>query len=181
MYLLMFFISLSVLFYFSRGIEKSNKYAYKTMRINSPVFENGEIIPVKYTCDGQDISPPLEWYDFPEDTKSFVLICRDPDAPRKVWVHWVIYNLSRHITHLKENIPKIEELPNGAVQGKNDFGKIGYGGPCPPGGLHHYEFKIFALNIHLNLEAGLNSFEILSMIDGHILAEGKLVGKYKRH
>lgn len=108
------------------------------MEIRSSAFKEGDIISGKYTCDNIDISPPLEWSQVPDHTKTFALICDDPDAPMGTWVHWVLFNLPRNVLKLSENVPKLEVLKNGARQGKNDFGKIGYGGPCPPSGTHRY-------------------------------------------
>jgi len=150
------------------------------IRITSSSFEECGFIPTKYTCDDVDISPPLEWSGIPEGTKELALICDDPDAPMGTWVHWVMYNLPPNVQTLPENIPPIKELENGTTQGSNDFHKIGYGGPCPPGGTHRYFFKIYALDTELNLEPGKTKAELLKSIEGHILAEGQLMGKYKR-
>ncbi|MBI2486098.1 MAG: YbhB/YbcL family Raf kinase inhibitor-like protein [Deltaproteobacteria bacterium] len=138
------------------------------------------MIPKKYTCDGPNISPPLSWDSVPGGTKSLALICDDPDAPRGTWVHWVIFNLPANMNDLTENIPPQQTLPNGAKQGRNDFGKIGYGGPCPPGGTHRYYFKLCALDEEINLEPGTTKAELLKAMDGHTLAKGQLMGKYKR-
>lgn len=150
------------------------------MKIKSTAFENGAMIPRKYTCDGQNISPSLVWSDFPSETKSFVIICDDPDAPSKVWVHWVIYNIPKNITSLEEDLPDLKVLTNGAIQGKNDFGAIGYGGPCPPSGTHRYYFKIFAIDTTLNLGPGLKKDQVLNEIESHILGVGELMGRYSR-
>jgi Raf kinase inhibitor-like YbhB/YbcL family protein len=152
----------------------------KAMKLISTAFDEGAMIPEKYTCDDIDISPPLNWSSVPEGTKSFAIICDDPDAPMGTWVHWVIYNLPANINELSENVPDLDILPNGVKQGKNDFGKIGYGGPCPPGGTHRYYFKIYALNEEFNIEAGITKSELLKAIEGHILSEGQLMGRYKR-
>jgi len=150
------------------------------IRIMSAAFEEGGKIPRKYTCDGADISPPLGWTSVPEGTKSLALISDDPDAPLGTWVHWVIFNLPPNIKELPENVPPQMELKNGAKQGKNDFRKIGYGGPCPPGGVHRYYFKLYALDKVLNLEAGATKAQLLKAMEGHILADGQLMGKYER-
>ncbi len=150
------------------------------MEIKSPAFEAGGLIPPKYTCDGQDISPPLSWTNVPDHTKSLALICDDPDAPMGTWVHWVIFNLPADLKELPENTPFQKTLQNGAKQGKNDFRKIGYGGPCPPSGTHRYFFKLYALDTALNLEAGITKADLLKAMEGHILAESPLMGKYKR-
>ncbi|MCH7974794.1 MAG: YbhB/YbcL family Raf kinase inhibitor-like protein [Bacteroidetes bacterium] len=150
------------------------------MEILSSAFDEGEMIPEKYTCDDIDISLPLKWSSIPEGTKTFAIICDDPDAPMGTWVHWVIYNLPADINELSENIPPSEILTNGAKQGRNDFGKIGYGGPCPPGGTHRYYFKVYALSKELMVESGITKSELLKAMEGHILSEGKLMGRYKR-
>jgi Raf kinase inhibitor-like YbhB/YbcL family protein len=150
------------------------------MKISSSAFKEGEMIPKKYTCDDINISPPLEWSLAPEGTKTFALICDDPDAPMGTWVHWVIFNLPAKTNQLSENIPSKEVLPDGAKQGKNDFGRVGYGGPCPPAGIHRYYFKIYALDDELDLKAGVTKAELLKAMDGHILAEAQLMGRYKR-
>ena len=150
------------------------------IKITSSAFEEGGFIPAKYTCDGADVSPPLQWDAVPEGTKSVALICDDPDAPMGTWVHWVLFNLPSDAKELAENIPAEETLPNGAKQGVNDFGRIGYGGPCPPGGTHRYFFKIYALDTEVGLEAGADKRQLLKAMEGHILEQGQLVGKYKR-
>ncbi len=150
------------------------------IKITSSAFVEGGLIPAKYTCDGADVSPPLQWDAVPEGTKSIALICDDPDAPMGTWVHWVLFNLPSDAKELAENIPAEETLPNGAKQGVNDFGRIGYGGPCPPGGTHRYFFKIYALDTEVGLEAGADKRQLLKAMEGHILEQGQLVGKYKR-
>ncbi len=150
------------------------------MELRSPAFKEGEFIPSKYTCDGPDVSPPLEWSDVPEGVQSFALINDDPDAPVGTWVHWVIYDIPGNITMLPENLPKTEMLNNGAIQGRNDFRRIGYGGPCPPGGIHRYYFKLYALKRKLNLKPGKTKSELLKAMEGLILAEAYLMGRYKR-
>jgi len=151
------------------------------MQVTSSAFQAGQAIPAKYTCEGADISPPLEWSGVPASAKSLALICDDPDAPGGTWVHWVLYDLPATITELREATETKEELPNGARQGRNDFKQIGYGGPCPPkGGTHRYYFKIYALDIELNLKSGATKSEVENAMKGHILAEGKLMGTYQR-
>ncbi len=150
------------------------------IKITTRAFEPGGKIPGKYTCDGLDVSPPLAWTSVPEGTKTFALICDDPDAPMGTWVHWVLFNLPADIQELPENIPPERELESGAKQGMNDFRKIGYGGPCPPGGTHRYYFKIYALDTELDLEVGATKRELLKAMEGHILAEGQLMGRYER-
>jgi Raf kinase inhibitor-like YbhB/YbcL family protein len=150
------------------------------IQIKSMAFEEGGMIPKKYTCDGPNVSPSLSWDSIPEGTKSLALICDDPDAPGGTWVHWVIFNIPANIKELTENIPPQKTISIGAKQGRNDFGQIGYGGPCPPGGTHRYYFKLYALDKEINLEAGSTKAQLLNAIEGHMLAEGRLMGKYKR-
>jgi Raf kinase inhibitor-like YbhB/YbcL family protein len=150
------------------------------IKVMSPAFEEGGLIPSKYTCDGADISPPLQWETVPEGAKSIALINDDPDAPMGTWVHWVLFNLPAETKELAENIPPDGTLPSGARQGTNDFRKIGYGGPCPPRGTHRYFFKIYALDAQVDLPAGATKSQLLKAMEGHILAQGQLIGKYKR-
>ena len=150
------------------------------IKITSTAFADGGMIPAKYTCDGVDVSPPLQWDAVPEGAKTIALICDDPDAPMGTWVHWVLFNLPAETLNLAENIPADKTLPNGAKQGTNDFRKIGYGGPCPPGGTHRYFFKLYALDAEMDLDAGADKDQLLKAMEGHILGKGKLIGKYKR-
>ncbi|GAB4372986.1 MAG: YbhB/YbcL family Raf kinase inhibitor-like protein [Calditrichia bacterium] len=151
-----------------------------SITLTSPAFAEGGMIPAKYTCDGPDVSPPLNWENLPDGTKSIALICDDPDAPMGTWVHWVIFNIPPSEKSLPENVAKTERLDNGAIQGKNDFRRIGYGGPCPPGGTHRYYFKIYALRSMLDLKPGATKKELLEAMKGLVLGEGQLMGKYKR-
>jgi len=150
------------------------------MKLNSLAFNDGDMIPDKYTCDGTDISPPLEWRLVPENTKSIALICDDPDAPVGTWVHWVYYDIPSNTKGLPENITPQENPDSGGKQGTNDFLNIGYGGPCPPGGTHRYYFKIYALDAILNLPAGIDKKQLLKAMKGHIIGQAQLMGKYKR-
>lgn len=150
------------------------------IKIKSTAFEEGGMIPKKYTCDGRDVSPPLAWNSVPEGTKSLALICDDPDAVMRTWVHWVLFNIPADTRELSENIPPQKTLTDGAKQGINDFRKIGYGGPCPPGGTHRYYLKLYALDTEINLEAGATKEQLMRAMEGHILAEGKIMGKYQR-
>ncbi|GAB4344121.1 MAG: YbhB/YbcL family Raf kinase inhibitor-like protein [Candidatus Abyssubacteria bacterium] len=151
-----------------------------TMNISSNAFKNGTTIPKKYTCEGEDVSPPLSWSAPPNGTKSIVLICDDPDAPVGTWVHWVLFGLSPDTTSLPEGVPA-QETAQGATQGRNDFGNLGYGGPCPPPGpAHRYFFKLYAIDKELNLKPGATKAEVMKAIEGHILAEAQLMGKYGR-
>lgn len=151
------------------------------IKITSTAFDEGGMIPSKYTCDGEDISPPLKWDSVPEGTKSITLISDDPDAPMGTWVHWVLYNLPADKQELPENFPGDETLPDGTRQGLTDFDKTGYGGPCPPSGTHRYYFKIYALDTKIDATAVLHKKGLLKEMEGHILAQGQLMGKYKRH
>jgi Raf kinase inhibitor-like YbhB/YbcL family protein len=149
--------------------------------LTSSAFKQNESIPREYTCDGSDISIPLKWKDSPAGTKSFALIADDPDAPRGTWVHWVIYNLPADTQELSAGIAHGDSLQNGARQGKNDFGKIGYGGPCPPSGpSHRYFFKLYALDQATNLKPKATKQQLLDAMKGHVLQETQLIGTYKR-
>lgn len=150
------------------------------IQLTSSVFENEGMIPSKYSCDGDDISPPLSWSSMPEGTQTVALIADDPDAPMGTFVHWVLFNLPANVQELPEDVPSDKKLDNGALQGTNDFKKIGYGGPCPPGGTHRYYFKIYALDTELDLKAGATKKDLLNAMEGHILAQGQLMGKYQR-
>jgi Raf kinase inhibitor-like YbhB/YbcL family protein len=149
--------------------------------ISSSSFPNGGEIPRKYTCDGADISPELSWTQPPPGTRSFALIADDPDAPGGTWTHWIVFDLSLQTTHLAEGAAKTDELPGGARQGRNDFRKIGYGGPCPPpGNPHRYFFKLFALDQPLGLSPGATRQQVEKAMQGHILGQTQWVGKYGR-
>jgi hypothetical protein len=169
-------------FYPGAGPANSTTTGEKEMKIEikSPAFEEGGMIPRQYTCDGKDASPPLTWGALPTGTKSLALICDDPDAPMGTWVHWVLFNIPADIKTLPENIPSQKKLEIGAKQGQNDFRNIGYGGPCPPGGTHRYYFKLYALDTELNLDLGITKAQLLKAMEGHVLAEGQLMGRYKR-
>lgn len=150
------------------------------MQITSVAFKDGEDIPQKYTCDGDDVSPPLEWSATPEETKTLTIICDDPDAPMGTWVHWVVFNIPGDMVGLPESIPPERKMDNGAIQGMNDFKKIGYGGPCPPSGTHRYFFKIYALDAELDLAFGATKSHVLLSMEGHVLDEAHLMGTYRR-
>jgi len=152
-----------------------------TLTVSSSAFQEGDKIPTKYTCEGQDISPPLAWSEPPAGTKSLALIVDDPDAPGGAFTHWVLFNLPPQTTELAEAMPAQAELPSGARQGKTDFGRAGYGSPCPPPGRpHRYQFTVYALDQTLDLKAGASKGELLSAMSGHILAQGRLTGLYQR-
>jgi len=149
--------------------------------VSSPAFQEGDRIPAKYTCQGQDISPPLAWSQPPVGTQSFALIVDDPDAPGGAFTHWVLFNIPSDSCELPEAVPAQAQLPSGALQGKNDFGRIGYAGPCPPPGRpHRYQFTLYALDQPLDLEAGVSKKQLLSAMQGHIITQGQLTGTYQR-
>jgi Raf kinase inhibitor-like YbhB/YbcL family protein len=151
------------------------------IQLTSSVFAEGQIIPKQHTADGSNTSPPLTWSGLPEGTQSIALICDDPDAPRGIWVHWVLFNLPAEVSDLAEGVSPRGALPDGTQQGKNDFGKIGYGGPAPPKGKpHRYFFKIYAVDKVLDLAAGSTKEQLLAALKGHVLADGQLMGKYAR-
>jgi len=151
-----------------------------TIRVWSTAFEEDGIIPRQFTCDGEDISPPLSWDGVPEQAQSLVLIADDPDAPTGTWVHWVIYDLPATMSNLSEHVPSQKVIRTIGRHGITDFGRVGYGGPCPPTGTHRYFFKLYALDTRLNLEAGKTKSEVELAMQGHILAQGQLMGRYRR-
>ena len=147
--------------------------------VASSAFEEGGAIPARYTCDGLDVSPPLSWGPVPDGTRSLALIADDPDAPSGTFVHWVIYNLPPDTRHLPEDVPNLETLSSGASQGVNGAGRVGYMGPCPPGSTHRYFFKVYALDTELDLR-GATKEDLVGVMEGHLLAEGRLMGTYRR-
>jgi len=151
-----------------------------TLQITSTAFSEGGMIPKPYTCDGTDVSPDLSWTGVPEDTKSLALICDDPDAPVGTWVHWVLFNIPAGEKGIPAEVAPEATLPNGAKHGSNDFRRLGYGGPCPPGGTHRYFFKLYALDTVLSLGSGATKAQVEEAMQGHILAETQLMGNYKR-
>jgi Raf kinase inhibitor-like YbhB/YbcL family protein len=149
------------------------------MEITSVAFQEGGTIPTQYTCDGQNKSPALSWSGVPEGTQSFALILYDSDAPAGTFTHWVIFNIPADTLELAAAISTTSQLPSGALQGRNDFGSIGYSGPCPPpGASHHYHFVVYALDLTLDLSAGASKAQVLSAMQGHILAQAELIGLY---
>ena len=152
-----------------------------TIQISSSAFSEGQPIPKEYTCEGADVSPPLTWANVPEGVKSLALICDDPDAPVGTWVHWVLYNLPPETRELGDSVSTKPVLDNGARQGITDFKRPGYGGPCPPPGKpHRYFFKLYALDTALDLKEGATKKDVEKAMQGHILAQGQLMGTYKR-
>jgi hypothetical protein len=155
--------------------------AAMTLHLASTAFANGQPIPRRHTADGQNLSPALQWSGLPPAAKSLALICDDPDAPAGTWVHWVVYDLPPAAAGLSEGVSKSPELANGAKQGLNDFKNTGYGGPAPPPGPpHRYFFKLYALDLQPGFKPGLTKKDLLKVMDGHILAEGQLIGTYQR-
>ena len=148
--------------------------------LTSTAFVPGKAIPRKYTCDGEDISPPLAWSDPPAGTQSFALICDDPDAPGGTWDHWILYDLSPASRGLPAAVFGDSDLPGGGQHGQNSWKRLDYGGPCPPHGTHRYFFKLYALDSRLDLPGGTTKVQLLVALEGHILAEAELMGTYKR-
>ena len=155
--------------------------AQESLKITSPSFSNGGSIDKKFTCDGTDVSPRLTWTNSPPETKSFALLVDDPDAPVGNWNHWTMWNIPPTSHGLPENVSKEARLPDGPEQGRNDFKKTGYNGPCPPPGKpHRYYFKLFALNTSLNLKSTASKGELEAAMKGHILAQAEWMGRYSR-
>jgi Raf kinase inhibitor-like YbhB/YbcL family protein len=150
------------------------------IKMTSSAFAEGDMIPKRYTCDSEDVSPDLSWSGVPEGTRSIALICDDPDAPMGTWVHWVLFNLPGGHRELPEAVPPDKTLTHGGLHGKNDFGRLGYGGPCPPGGTHRYYFKLYALDIRLDLDSGITKAQLMDAMEGHILGQGQIMGRYSR-
>lgn len=145
------------------------------MEISSPAFQHNQYVPAKYTCDGEDLNPPLQFTDVPEGTQTLALLVDDPDAPVGDWVHWLMWNIPPSTTEIPEN-----SVPADAIQGLTDFGRNDWGGPCPPNGMHRYFFKLYALDSALDLPPTIKKADFLAAIEGHVLAEAKLIGLYDR-
>src|SRR5712692_1015859 len=150
------------------------------IKLTSVAFKDGGPIPRAYTCDGVNISPPLEWSGAPKTAKTIAIVCDDPDAPAGTWVHWVLYNLPADRLGMVENVPTTDNVPGGGLQGTNDFQKIGYGGPCPPSGTHRYFFKLYALDSELPLKPGATKADLEKAMEGHVVTQGQLMGTYRR-
>jgi Raf kinase inhibitor-like YbhB/YbcL family protein len=151
------------------------------MKIISPAFADGAPVPVEHTCEGNGSSPGLAWSEVPVNTRSFALVCDDPDAPRGTWVHWLLFNLPADAVELAPAVPPAPELPSGARQGINDSGNVGYGGPCPPRGRpHRYFFRLYALDCTLNLAPGVKRPDLDQAMAGHVLADATLMGTFQR-
>lgn len=152
-----------------------------SLDVTSPAFQPGQPIPTRYTCDGQNVSPPLRWSGVPDSAVTLAVVAEDPDAPHGTWVHWVLYGLDSRRTGLPEGVPPREAVLDGALQGRNDFKDIGYGGPCPPAGQRHrYFFHVYALDERPDLGAAATKADLLDAMKGHVLAEGELMGTYRR-
>lgn len=151
------------------------------LTLTSTAFDSGEAIPRKYSCDGQDISPPLSWDSAPKGTESFVIVCDDPDAPAGTWDHWIVYNIAASVDSLAEGVSPGGGLPDGCVEGENSWGRADYGGPCPPGGTHRYMFRLYALDTVLDLGSRSVGKKLVEKgMEGHILAQSELMGTYSR-
>jgi Raf kinase inhibitor-like YbhB/YbcL family protein len=155
-------------------------FSAQGLELKSPALTSGSMVPSLYTCQGKNVSPPLAWSGAPAGTKSFVLICDDPDAPLVTWVHWVYYNIPASMTSIPEALSKIENPAPGGIQGKNSFGDFGYSGPCPLWGNHRYFFKLYALDTALNLPSGAKKKEVLKAMDKHVLGQTELMVKFKK-
>jgi Raf kinase inhibitor-like YbhB/YbcL family protein len=151
------------------------------MQLTSAEFQDGAEIPRRYASDGENISPELSWKDAPPETKSFVLVVHDPDAPREHgFTHWVVYNIGPEVGHIEEAVPEGGEIKGVGLQAKNEAGKLGYMGPAPPSGVHRYFFKLYALDSTLDLAAGVPFTDVQSAIRGHVLAQAELMGTYEK-
>lgn len=150
------------------------------MKLESEAFAHGESIPPQYTCDGGDTSPPLAWDDVPAGTEALALVMDDPDAPGDTWVHWLLFNVSGTVTQLAEGASGTGSLPSGSAEGTNSWGRRGYGGPCPPSGVHRYYFRAYALDRVLDLEPDATAVGLREAMTGHVLAEATLMGQYER-
>lgn len=147
----------------------------KTMKLTSPAFEDNKFIPSKYTCDGEDINPPLDIEEVSPGVESLVLIVDDPDAPMGNWNHWIVWNIDPKTMEIREN-----EVPEGAIEGMNDFGRHSYGGPCPPSGVHHYHFKLYALSKKLDIDSSSKKRDVEAVMEGSIFSKAELIGLYER-
>ncbi|MBN2382127.1 YbhB/YbcL family Raf kinase inhibitor-like protein [bacterium] len=173
----LFFSAIVVLWGVVSGTTAADK-AKEGLIITSTAFQSGGKIPARYTCKGEDVSPPLSWSGVPVGTQSLVLIMDDPDAPIGTWVHWVYFNIPPDLTGLPEKTVKSKRPQIGGIQGMTDFRMVGYGGPCPPSGTHRYYFKLFALDTELKLDSDATKVAVEKAMAGHILAKGTLMGKF---
>ena len=151
------------------------------MRIQSPAFQHEGEIPQRFTCQGQNVSPELSWEGAPKETRFFVLILHDPDAPRRNgFTHWLLYDIPAAIDRVRENVPRLEQLADAALQGRNDSGEIGYTGPCPPTGRHRYFLRLYALREKLGLPAGATADEVQIALDGKVIEQCELMASYEK-
>ncbi|MBV9957268.1 MAG: YbhB/YbcL family Raf kinase inhibitor-like protein [Acidobacteria bacterium] len=150
------------------------------MKLTSKAFADGALMPAKYSCDGENVSPPLAWEGVPEKARTLALFVVDPDAPGGRFTHWVLFNLPASTKELPERLAPEKQVLGSARQGTNDFKKLGYGGPCPPSGEHRYFFKLYALDSELTLDENATRADLLNAMQGHILAQGDLTGKYRK-
>ncbi len=151
------------------------------LQLSSAAFQREARIPARFTCDGDNISPELSWKDSPAQTKSFVLIMHDPDAPMAGgFTHWVMYDIPGNVAHIEQNVPRQGRVAGTGIQGKNDSGKIGYMGPCPPSGTHRYYTRLYALDTELKLEPGVSQERVEQAMSGHVLEHAELMGKYSK-
>jgi Raf kinase inhibitor-like YbhB/YbcL family protein len=163
------------------AVPQSKGRTQSMLQLTSTAFHPEENIPVKFTCDDRNISPELSWGGAPAGTKSFALVMHDPDAPiAGGYTHWLVYNIPPTADSIPENAPNQDHLPGGGMQGKNDSGTYGYTGPCPPSGTHRYYFRLYALDVELDPHAGSNKAGLERAMQGHILAQAELLGRYKR-
>lgn len=151
-----------------------------TLKLTSPAFDDGQAIPRQYTCDGDDISPALNWEGLPDGTASLALIVDDPDAPGGDWIHWLVFNIPPGTNSLPQNAPDSDAPAGGGIQGNNSWKRADYGGPCPPSGTHRYFFRLYALDTMLDLKPGITRLQLTRAMEGHILGQGQLMGTYKR-
>jgi Raf kinase inhibitor-like YbhB/YbcL family protein len=173
--------SVIILLTFNVCPQQNERETRMEIKIESRAFKQGELIPSIYSCEGQNISPQLSWKCSVEGVKTFVIIIEDPDAPSGSFTHWVVYNIPAKMNSLMENITPTKNIPDEILMGTNDFGRIGYGGPCPPSGTHRYFFRIYGLDTAVHLDSGATKKEVMIKMQGHIKARGELMGKYKKH
>jgi Raf kinase inhibitor-like YbhB/YbcL family protein len=181
--LVLLLATMAAVYVFSRlpRIAANQKAPMSDLYLKTPAFQPGSEIPQQYTCEGEDLSPPMQWGGAPKGTQSFALIAEDPDAPSGTFTHWVLYELPPSVTELPQGLPRTEHVKFGGSQGMNDFGKLGYGGPCPPPGKpHRYFFKLYALDNMPDVKPGAKKEDLERAMEGHVLAQAEIMGKYQR-
>lgn len=163
-------------------IQTMKRRTQHTMVVTSSAFKDGERMPDRYTCIGENVSPDIAWSNVPDKAKTIAMVCDDPDAPTGTWVHWVIFNIPAGVQRIPEAVPHQEKLSDGSIQGINSFGKTGFGGACPPKGhgRHHYFFKVYALDRDLDLDVAATKQDLETAMIGHVLATGELMGIFSR-